>query len=113
MNLCVRIYFLIYLISQWAINSESASNSSVQFDGLLSDVLVTNGYDNKLTLTSLCNRELNKIQDGLNVKDIWAIKCKLSINLLQSKNSQLCCNSKNLKNIISENIKSIIYIMGI
>lgn len=59
------------------LSSSSSTNGSkaTYYTGLLSDVLHTN-RENDLAITPLCNQELSAIQNGLNRRDIWAIKCK-------------------------------------
>lgn len=56
------------------------STASTHFTGLLSDILLTN-QQNNLDITSLCNKELVFIQNGLDLRDVWAIKCKCSDDL--------------------------------
>lgn len=51
------------------------STTSAQFTGLLNDILQTNQQQD-LGITTLCNQELISIQTGLDLRDVWAIKCK-------------------------------------
>lgn len=67
--------FLGLIIYTTAASVTSNSTTTTYFTGLLSDVLQTN-RENDLKITQLCNNELNSIQSGLDVKDVWAIKCK-------------------------------------
>lgn len=78
----LKILILLGLISSsWASANVVVTNSSTHahFSGLLSDVLETN-RQHDLKITFLCNEELNSIQNGLDVKEIWAIKRKYIIN---------------------------------
>lgn len=51
------------------------SSSSTHFTGLLNDVLQTN-RQHDLAISKNCNQELLSIQNGLDQRDVWAIKCK-------------------------------------
>lgn len=84
MDLLVKIVTLFGLIGHLTVvnsvarlPSSSSSNGSkiTYYTGLLSDVLYTN-RENDLAITPLCNQELSAIQNGLDMRDIWAIKCK-------------------------------------
>lgn len=84
MDLLVKIVIFFGLIGQLTVvnsvamlPSSSSSNGSknTYFTGLLSDVLFTN-RENNLAISPLCNQELSAIQNGLDMRDIWAIKCK-------------------------------------
>lgn len=54
----------------------TVSNSPKFYTGLLSDFLRIKYVKENLTISTLCNQQLNEIQAGLNAKDVWAIKCK-------------------------------------
>lgn len=80
----MKIVTLLGLISRLAVvnsatvlspSSSSNGSKTTYFTGLLSDVLLTN-RENDLAITSRCNRELSEIQNGLDMRDVWAIKCK-------------------------------------
>lgn len=74
------------LVSSTAMLSTSTSSPSqssqlntskiTYFTGLLSDILYTNRV-NDLSITPLCDQQLSDIQNSLDLRDIWAIKCKL------------------------------------
>lgn len=72
-NAIVAIVFI-----QLIVQSSFAANSSVPayYHGLLSDVLQIYNNENHLSISALCGQQLESIQMGLNVKDIWAMKCK-------------------------------------
>lgn len=86
-----KFSFIIYLILfGWQVFGQKIENSSAPmrtYNGLLSDFLQAHNY-HKLNITHQCNDQLKQIQLGLNVKDVWAIKCKffLSIVYLLPKN---------------------------
>lgn len=77
MSLNVKILLFVGLFSPFLAASVTAPNTSAttHFSGLLSDVLQTN-HLNDLDISQLCDKELRSIQYGLDVKEIWAIKCK-------------------------------------
>lgn len=76
MCLNLKLTIFVGLILNFAATIDASnSTSTTYFTGLLSDLLQTN-REHDLKITQLCNDELNSIQSGLNVKDVWAIKCK-------------------------------------
>lgn len=54
----------------------TAIKSPKFYNSLLSDLLRIKYLKENLTISTLCNDQLNEIQNGLNEKDVWAIKCK-------------------------------------
>lgn len=87
MDLFVKIVTFLGLIGNLAIvnsatvlppSPSSKGSKTTYYTGLLSDVLLTN-RENDLAITSLCNQELSEIQKGLDMRDVWAIKCKYSV----------------------------------
>lgn len=72
LKLTIFVGLILYFMDE---SNASNSTSTTYFTGLLSDVLQTN-REHDLKITQLCNDELNSIQSGLDVKDVWAIKCK-------------------------------------
>ena len=107
MDLSVKIVTFLGLIGHLSVvnsvtmlPSSSSSNDSktTYYTGLLSDVLFTN-RENDLEITPLCNQELSAIQNGLDMRDIWAIKCKYSIFCVFEEN---ICNYLPLWNQIEE-----------
>lgn len=85
MDLLVKIVTLFGLIGHLTVvnsttmlpssSSTNGSKSTKYYTGLLSDVLFTN-RENDLAVTALCNQELSEIQNGLDMRDTWALKCK-------------------------------------
>ncbi|XP_031618020.1 nose resistant to fluoxetine protein 6-like [Contarinia nasturtii] len=70
LNVKLSIFFgLISSILAATTNSSVTTN----FSGLLSDVLQTH-LQHDLKITKLCNQQLRSIQNGLDIKEIWAIK---------------------------------------
>lgn len=59
------------------------------YNGLLSDLLRIKYLKENLTISPLCNDQLNEIQNGLDEKDVWAIKCKWR-SQTRDFNSALC-----------------------
>lgn len=54
----------------------ATTNSPKFYSGLLGDLLRVKYLKENLTISTLCNDQLDEIQNGLNGKDVWAIKCK-------------------------------------
>lgn len=84
MDLLVKIVTFLGLIGHLTVVNSvlspsppaaATAASTTYFSGLLSDVLHTN-RENDLAITQLCNQELSEIQNGLDMRDVWAIKCK-------------------------------------
>lgn len=98
MRLSVNVPIILIILNQLAVKNTIASNSSPPkyFYGLLSDLLQVHNNKNDLTITSLCNEQLNSIQNGLNSKQIWAIKRKFTItytvSFLAFSNQRTICN---------------------
>lgn len=80
MNYPVKNGIAVIVLIQLIVQSSLATNSSVPvyYHGLLSDVLQIYNNENNLSITPMCGQQLESIQVGLNVKDIWAMKCKYS-----------------------------------
>lgn len=77
MKMCCNLkisLFLSLICGLMSANAVTSNSSAVtHFTGLLSDILETN-RQHDLRITTLCDKELNSIQNGLNARDIWAIK---------------------------------------
>lgn len=75
----VKISLILGVVSTFAAANAIAFNSSSYFTGLLNDVLQTN-RENELEISPLCDIELNSIRNGLDERDIWAIKCECFVD---------------------------------
>lgn len=78
MDLFVKLTTFLSLISYCTSTTNSAvlkENATSYYTGILSDVLYTN-RENDLKITAQCNHELITIQNGLDMRDTWAIKRK-------------------------------------
>lgn len=77
MSIIIKLITLFGLIGQLTMAKRIAANATdnTYYTGILSDLLHTN-RENRLPITPLCNQELVAIQSALDMRDIWAIKCK-------------------------------------
>lgn len=80
MHSSVNIASVAIVLMQLIVHSCSAANSSAPtyYHGLLSDVLEIYNNENNLSITPLCGQQLESIQMGINVKEIWAMKREYS-----------------------------------
>lgn len=69
-KMSVKVFFNIVLI-YYLINKSSSTNVS---DNLLYNLAKLN-FEN-LTITDYCRDDLETVSNGINNKEIWALKCK-------------------------------------
>lgn len=71
MKAILRLVFVLLFVA----SELSASNKTRYFNGLLSDFLRINlEFGENLTVSPKCKAELDSIQNGLNAREVWAMK---------------------------------------
>lgn len=96
MHYSVNIVSVLIVLIQLIVRSSSAANSSVPayYHGLLSDVLEIYNNENNLSITPLCGQQLESIQMGINVKDIWAMKCEYNLHRAAADVCLILCTER-------------------
>lgn len=78
MKAILRLVFILFFIaSELSVINAVALNKTRFFNGLLSDFLRINlEFGENLTVSPRCKAELDSIQNGLNAREVWTMKCE-------------------------------------